>query len=190
MSRYLPSATYLHLAVIAFLLSATSGYISLQFLAALVPAVLLFLTGLVLLLLYWRPAIEIYPTHLAIGEERYAWSQIREVDHSGWLAPLVVRLGFQDKSRMVLVYPGDLETATMLLRELRQNSQTALLDGIPYREFWRLEAVPPTMDLPKKSVASAAKPKYPLLSPGEEEEIERLYQRLKTVGHLDTRDDQ
>lgn len=182
--------TYLHAAVVAFLLSAVAGYVSLQFLAALVPAVLLFLSGLFLLLLYWRPVIEIYPTHLAVGDERYAWSQIREVDHSGWIAPLVVRLGFQDKSRLVLIYPGDLETATMLLRELRQHAQTALLDGVPHREFWRLEAAPPQMDTPRAAAAAAAKPKYPLLSPGEEEEIERLFQRLKSVGHLDTRDEQ
>ena len=36
----------------------------------------------------------------------------------------------------------------------------------------------------------AGKPTYPLLSPGEEEEIERLYHRLKSVGRLDPRDEQ
>jgi hypothetical protein len=31
--------------------------------------------------------------------------------------------------------------------------------------------------------------RYPLLLPEEEEEIERMFQRLKTVGHLEQRSD-
>jgi hypothetical protein len=42
----------------------------------------------------------------------------------------------------------------------------------------------------RRSSVMGDKPKYPLLSPGEEDEIERLYQRLKSVGHLDSKEDQ
>ena len=49
------------------------------------------------------------------------------------------------------------------------------------------ESVATTSETKKKKMT---KPSYPLLSPGEEEEVERLYQRLKSVGRLDPRDEQ
>jgi len=189
MSRYLPSRTYLHAAVVAFAFAGVSGYVSLQSLAALVPAILLLATGLALFFLFLRPAVEIHGSHLVVGAERYAWNQIRVLDHSGWVAPLVVTVGLQDKTSFLLIFPGDLESATMLLRELRRHAENAMIDGVPHREYWRVEDA--ILEEPPTAAASSVdKQKYPLLSPGEEEEVERLYQRLKTVGHLDTRDDQ
>jgi hypothetical protein len=59
----------------------------------------------------------------------------------------------------------------------------ALIDGIPYRQFWG-DAIPGASD--RKPLAS---PKYQLLLPQDEADVERLYQRLKSVGHLDRSED-
>jgi hypothetical protein len=190
MSRYLPSTTYLQAATVALMFAAVSGYIGLQSPVAYVPATLLAATSLCLLYLYRRPAIEIHPTHLVIGEDRYSWTQIRAIDHGGWVAPLVVRVGMQDKTEIRVIYPGDLESATMLLRELRRHADTAMIDGVPHREYWRMEDEIQRERPARRSAVASERPKYPLLAPGEEDEIERLYQRLKSVGHLDSKDEQ
>jgi hypothetical protein len=190
MSRYLPSRTYLHAAIAAFGFSGVSAYVSTNSIAALVPAVLLLASSVALLFLFLRPAVEIHGSHLAVGDRRYSWNQIRVLDHSGWVAPLVVTVGLQDKSSFLLIFPGDLESATMLLRELRRHAENAMIDGVPHREYWRMEEAVQEDSGNRAAQLDADKPRYPLLSPGDEEEVERLYQRLKTVGHLDSRDDQ
>lgn len=190
MSRYLPSRTYLYAAIVATALGVFSAGIAWRFWAASGPAILFFITAGALFYFYRRPAIEVHGSHLAIGAERIPWNQIRQVNHTGWFAPLVLYLTTQDGRRLTLQYPGDLESATFLLREVRQMAQLALIDGMPHREFWRLEnsaeehekAVTPAT---AARSGGAARYRYPILAPGEEEEIERLYQRLKSVGHLD-----
>ena len=112
------------------------------------------------------------------------WSDIRRIDQTGWNAPLAVHLTLAGQQRILLVYPGDFDSSTRLLRHLRRYSRLALLDGIPYREFW---------GEPAAARAEATKPaKYPLMRPEDEEEIERMFLRLKSVGRLDARgaDDQ
>jgi hypothetical protein len=68
-----------------------------------------------------------------------------------------------------------------------------MIDGVPHRDYWRHEATvdpEPVAASPDTKKKKSSKPTYPLLSPGEEEEIERLYHRLKSVGRLDPRDEQ
>jgi hypothetical protein len=79
----------------------------------------------------------------------------------------------------VLVYPGDLDSCNSLLRHLRRLSRDALIDGIPYRQYWGelLSAGGERKQAPA--------PRYRILRPEDEAEVERLYQRLKAVGHLD-----
>jgi hypothetical protein len=84
-----------------------------------------------------------------------------------------------DDSRLLLIYPGDLEACNGLLRNLRRLSRDALIDGVPYRQYWG-EALNPGPD--RRQLPS---PRYRLLRPDDEAEVEKLYQRLKTVGHLD-----
>ena len=42
--------------------------------------------------------------------------------------------------------------------------------------------------LSSASPRQIAPPHYPLLRPEDEDEVERMFQRLKTVGHLERRD--
>ena len=62
---------------------------------------------------------------------------------------------------------------------LRRLSRDALIDGIPYRQYWG-EVL--TSGVERKQPPA---PRYRVLRPEDEAEVERLYQRLKTVGNLD-----
>jgi len=194
MSRYLPSRTYLRAAWAAVALGLGSTYLALRFLPVAVAAVLFFLSSAILFLLFYRPLIEVHPKYLLVGRQRMPWHQLRQVNHSGWFAPLVIDLLLQDGGRQTIIFAGDLDSSAMLLREIRFHAHGALIDGVPHRDYWRHEgaftepeALAASPDSKKKK---AAKPTYPLLSPGEEEEIERLYHRLKSVGRFDPRDEQ
>lgn len=194
MSRYLPSRTYLRAAWAAVALGLGSTYVATRFLPVAVAAFLFLLSATVLFLLFYRPLIEVHPKYLLVGRQRIAWHQIRQVNHSGWFAPLVVDLLLQDGARQTVVFAGDLDSSAMLLREIRFHAHGAMIDGVPHRDYWRHEG---TMVEPESVATSAeakkkkmAKPTYPLLSPSDEEEVERLYHRLKSVGRLDPRDEQ
>ena len=107
------------------------------------------------------------------------WISAGWIGLENWLSPLIVRITLFDDSRMVLVYPGDLDSCNSLLRHLRRLSRDALIDGVPYRQFWG-EVLAPGGD--RRQIPP---PRYRMLLPEDEAEVERLYQRLKTVGHLD-----
>jgi hypothetical protein len=190
MSRYLPSRVYLFSGLAAVALAIGFGAAAVEFLPAAAPALLLALSAAALIYLYRCPAIEIHPAQLVVGKMRIAWTQIRRVDHTGWFAPLMVHLTLQDGSRATVGYPGDLDSANMLLREIRWHSHQALIDGVSYREYWRMQEGWREPESAKMITAPKVKPQYKLVSTAEEEEIERMYQRLKTVGRLDPRDEQ
>jgi hypothetical protein len=136
------------------------------------------LSTVAVVLLAIRPVIEIHESRLVIGRRMIAWSDIRGVDQTKWNVPLAVYLTLADDRRVLLVYPGDPDSSASLLRHLRRFSREALLDGVPYRLFWGEPAVEPKL-LPL--------PRYPVLRPEDEEEVERMFQRLKSVGRLDPR---
>ncbi len=144
---------------------------------AWIAAVFFALPAVILLAVACRPAIEIHETHLRIGRRDIPWSQIARLDQTGWNVPLAVYLTIKDEGRLLVIYPGDFDSSASLLRYLRRYSREALLDGIPYRQFWGEPAANERKQLPL--------PRYPLLRPEDEEEIERMFQRLKTVGHLE-----
>jgi hypothetical protein len=106
---------------------------------------------------------------------------VARVDRTGWISPLIVNLTLVNEEKILIVFPGDLDSSNSLLRHLRRNAREALIDGIPHRQFWG-DALPPA-EAPKQLTA----PKVQLLRSEDEAEVERLYQLLKTVGHLDTR---
>jgi hypothetical protein len=148
---------------------------------AFVPAGALLLAAVLLFAMAFRPAIEIHEGYVSIGKRIIPWMDIRRLDRTGWVSPLlIVRITLFDDSRMVLVYPGDLDSCNSLLRHLRRLSRDALIDGIPYRQFWGELLAPGAAD--RKQTPP---PRYRLLRPEDEAEVERLYQRLKTVGNLD-----
>ena len=178
-SRYLPSRHYLSAGFIALGLAAFSTWVGFRWTPAFLPAFLFLLSAAVILFIALQPPIEIHESHLRIKRRSIAWNQIRRLDRTGWVSPLVVHVTLLDDERILLIYPGDLDSANSLLRHLRRYSREALIDGIPYRQFWgdALQGTPERRQLPS--------PKYHLLRPEDEAEVERMFQRLKTVGHID-----
>jgi hypothetical protein len=148
---------------------------------AWIAAALFAIPAVVLFLLAFRPAIEIHETHLKMGRLQVPWSEVRRLDQTGWNVPLLVYLTLNQERRLLLIHPGDFDSSASLLRHLRRHSREALLDGVPYRQFWG--------EPPSAAPAQIAPPRYPLLRPEDEEEVERMFQRLKSVGHLERRDD-
>ncbi len=150
-------------------------------------AVLFAIPAVLLLVLAFRPAIEIHNSHLRIGPRQIPWSRIRRLDQSGWNVPLLVYLTLDDGQRVALLYAGDLDSSASLLRHLRRSAREALLNGVPYRQFWG-EPPAAAASSPASSIAPprAAPLRYPLLRPEDEAEVERMFQRLKSAGHLES----
>jgi hypothetical protein len=179
MTCYVPARHYLYFGVAALALAAFSAWIGLQWSPAFFFAVPFLISSTLLLVMAVRPAIQIHEEYLAIGHRHVLWMDVRRIDRTGWISPLIVRLTLFDDSRVLLVYPGDLDGCNNLLRNLRRLSRDALIDGVPYRQYWG-EALNPGPD--RRQLPA---PRYRLLRPEDEADVEKLYQRLKTVGHLD-----
>ena len=194
LARFTSSRVYVSLTLFAVGGAVFSAWNALRWAPSWIAAALFALSALTLAAVTIRPAIEIHETHLAIGRRMIPWRQIRRVDQTGWNTPLVVILTLHDGQRIHLLHSGDLDSATSLLRHLRRFSREALLDGVPYREFWgELAAVARSSEPTKKSPPassekdSSAPLRYPVLRSEDEEEVERLFQRLKSVGHLESK---
>lgn len=179
MTRYLPSRHYLWAGIAAWALAAFSGWVAIGWPPAGVALVLFLISSSVLIFLALRPPVEVREIHLIIGNRAIPWTEIQRVDRTGWLSPLVVHLTLFDESRILLIYPGDPDSSNSLLRHIRRHAREALIDGIPHQQFWG-DVLPPPSG--RKLLSS---PKYRLLRPEDEDDVERLYQRLKSVRHLD-----
>lgn len=176
---YTPSRLFVTAGLSAAALAVFSAWVAMQWAPAWIAAVLFVASSAILLILAIQPAIEVYEHHLAVGKRVIPWNEIRRLDRTSWVSPLIVHLTLTGDRHVLLVYPGDIDSGKSLLRHLRRCARHSLIDGIPYRQFWG-EALPSQeRRLPLSS------PKYQLLRPEDEAEVERMYQRLKTVGHLD-----
>jgi hypothetical protein len=185
MSRYVPARHYVSFGIVAMALAGFCGWLGLSWMRALwmpafIPALLFFLTAAVLLILAFRPGIKVYDAHIEIGKRIISWQDVRRVDRTGWLSPLVVKLTLYDDETVMLVYPGEVDCCKHLLRTLRQMATSAMIDGVPYRQYWGEL-------LGTGDARQLAGPRYRVLRPEDEEEVERLYFLLKTVGHIDPR---
>jgi hypothetical protein len=143
------------------------------------PAGVFVLFSVTLYYLGTRPAIEIGESYLSIGKETIRWGEVERIDSTVWTSPLVLQLGLRDGRVVRLIYPGDIESASRLIRQIRRLAREAVIDGVPYRQYWG-EVVPFRAEAQKLAV-----PRYRLMRPEDEADVERLYQRLKSVGHLD-----
>jgi hypothetical protein len=165
----------------AWSMAAAAGWLAVSWPPAIVAVGLLLALSSLLVFLGLRPPIELREKHLVVGTRAIPWQEIRRVDRAGWESPLFVRLTLSDGSRLRLVYPGDLDSANSLLRNIRRCARLALIEGKPYREFWGM-ALPAPQE--RRYLPSL---RYRLLRPEDEAEVERLYQQLRTAGRIDTR---
>ena len=158
-------------------------------------AIVLLAAGMLAAALALQPAIEIHETHLRIGNRTIEWKNIAKVDRTRWLTPLGVRLTMADESHMLLVHPGSIDSGARLLRHIRRYASEATLDGVPYRQYWG--EIQPKKRSPKSApnATIAAIPqitltRYPVLQPEDEAEVQRMFERLKASGRIDTIDPQ
>jgi hypothetical protein len=149
---------------------------------AFIPGVLCAITSAGLFWLAARPAIEVGEDQFNIGDRAIAWREVREVNRSRFLSPLVIKLKLTNSRRKAVIFPGEPDRIERLMFQLRKNSQFATFDGVAYRDYWTWVSLSgargdtSTLDQPVR-----------MLSSDDEEEIERLYQKLKSVGRLDSR---
>lgn len=178
MTHYRPARHYLPAAAVALGLAMFASWCGWNWLPAFIPAILLALSSAFLAFLATRPVIVIRENSWSVGEQSYLWSEVESLDTTGWTSPLVLRIGLRGGRRLYLVYPGEPDRAGRLLRQMRRLARGARLEGVPYRQYWG--EVTPLAD-----PDPVAPPRYRVLRPEDEAEVERLYQRLKAVGRLD-----
>ncbi|MEX2301230.1 MAG: hypothetical protein WD733_09850 [Bryobacterales bacterium] len=181
MNRYRPARQYLPASLVAAGLALFSSWCGLNWPLAFMPAGVFVLFSVTLYYLATRPAIEVGESYLSIGKETIRWSEVARIDSTVWTSPLVLQLGLRDGRSLRLIYPGDIESASRLIRQMRRLAREAVIDGVPYRQYWG-EVVPFRVE-----AQALAVPRYRLMLPEDEAEVERLYQRLKSVGNLDPR---
>src|ERR1035437_10132890 len=105
MTRYLPARHYLWFGMSAVALAGLCASLGAGLRGAYAPAVLFLLTAGLLFLLAFRPAIEIHEGYVSVGARIIPWMDIRRLDRTGWISPLIVRITLFDDSRLLLVYP-------------------------------------------------------------------------------------
>lgn len=175
MTRYIPSRSYAILAAIALALGGLSTWIAFRWLPAAVPAGLFLATSGLNFYLALRPAIELGARTIIVGDKEFLWSEIGRIERTGWVSPLVVRLIFKEGGQLLLIYPGALEgsrrLADDLMRRLSRSRENAHQPAMAQRA---LAHVPNDGE------------RRPLLTAEDEADVERLFQRLKSVGHLES----
>jgi hypothetical protein len=178
LTRYEPSRQFLYTGLVALLLGLMSTWVAWQWTPAVVPTVLFFAAGLFLLWLSTHPAIELNDRELSIGSRIIPWSAITHIESTGWLTPMVMKLKMENGRWILLIYAGDLENSGRLKETICACAPHALLDQQPQRQRQATISV--------KNGKSEQIVRYPLLTVEDEAEVERLFQRLKEIGHLDS----
>src|SRR5579883_3432966 len=149
---------------------------------ALIPGFLCGATALVVFWLAARPPIRIAETQFNVGERAVAWREVRELNSSRFLSPLILKIRLTNNRKLLLIYPGEPERIEQLLFHLRKHSEMATFDGVAHRDYWTWlnlngsKSENPVLEQPVR-----------MISAEEEDEIGRIYQKLKTVGRLDSR---
>jgi hypothetical protein len=175
--RFTPARTYLSSSAVALGLAVFSGWCALKWWPAAIPAALFLIGGSLVLYLALKPAIEVTESALNFGKHSVPWSDIRRVDQTGWISPMIVDLTLVGERKLRLVYPGETVNSNRLLRLIQQRSSQALINGVPWRQIFGAP------ESPEKPPAKS--PRYRLLTESDEAEVERLYQQLRTAGRFD-----
>src|ERR1700733_7773688 len=165
MTRYVPARHYIFFGVALLALAVFSAWLGLTLTRGLlIPAGLFLLVSAVLLALAFRPAIRVYDAHIEIGKRVIPWQDIQRVDRTGWISPLVVKLTLFDDETLTIIYPGEVDCCKHVLRTIRQMATSAMIDGIPYRQYWGEM-------LGMSESRQLAPPRQRVLRPEDEEEV-------------------
>ncbi len=180
MARFLPSRVYSIAALAGLLMAGFSAWCALRWWPAWLPTGMLLAGALGALWIALRPSVEVNESHLVVGRRTIAWEEVRRVDQTNWVTPMVVDLTLRQGPRLRLIYPGLREQCGLLLRLIQQRATQALINGVPHR---RIFGEPPQ---PKPERVMPPRPRF--LSDGDEADVERMLHILKTAGRLDNED--
>ncbi len=178
MTAYRPARHYLPAAVAALGLAAFSFWVAWQWIPAYLAAGLLVLSSALLFFLATRPPIQIRETRCSVGKRSFLWSEVERLEVAGWRSPLLLRVALRGNRTFLLIYPGEPEMIRRLLRHIERLARAARPQGLlysPWGEASAAEGDPEPMESPQ----------YQMISPDDEAEVERLYQKLKSAGRLD-----
>lgn len=180
---YQPARMYSRAGWAALAGSLISGLCGLRAPLAFIPALLCLLTGVGLAWLATRPPIRISFSQFSIGQRAIAWREVREIN-SRFTSPLICKLKLTNSRQKLLVFPGEPERIARLMYQLRRHSYLASFDGVAYRDYWLWSSVTDS-----DNEANGLGTPVRMLSTDDEQEIERIFQKLKTVGRSDSRKD-
>lgn len=193
-ARYSPSRRYAVFSLVGVVGAAFCGWAASPWgfghgthfseqLSWIAAAILFGATAGLMMLLALRPRIEVCDTHLEIGRRRIFWAEVQRVDRvvigkgQPWTAPLLLRMKLAGGEDILIFHTGDVQSCISLLRHIYRHSRAAILDDLTYNEFWG--ELPPL-------TSHVSLPRPRLLRSEDEEEVERMFQRLKAGGRLDT----
>jgi hypothetical protein len=180
MVRFTPSRVYSLAALAGAVIAGCSVWFALRWWPAWIPAGIL-LAGVVgALWVAFRPGVEVNSSHLIVGRRTIDWDDIRRVDQTIWVTPMVVELTLKEGPRLRVIYPGPDDQCSLLLRLIQQRASQALINGVPHRRIFG--------DPPPQRPARTGPPRPPrsrFLSDDDEADVERLLQILKSAGRLD-----
>ena len=180
---YVPSRMYMRAGWFGLAGAALSIASGLRSPFAFIPGGLFTLTSLLLFWLGSRPHITVAETQFCLGTRAIAWREVKEINSGRLISPLILRLILTNSRKKTLIFPGSPERIRKLLYQLRKNATLATFDGVSYKDYWTWSS----MGMPKGDNSSDQPVR--MISHDDEEEIERLYRQLKSVGHFDSRSD-
>ncbi|MEQ1947850.1 MAG: hypothetical protein ABL995_11710 [Bryobacteraceae bacterium] len=193
LARYTPSRRFLSVTLFALAGTLFSAWVGLSWWPSWIPAGLFLLSTIGLAIITIRPVIEIHDTHIALGRRVIPWNDVRAVDQTSWAMPLIMHLTLVDGQRILVLYPGDHDGSKSLCRHIQRLSRRAFIQGVPYRQFWgepaaaEREAKERDAKDHEAKMHEPAPTRYPVLRREDEEEVERMFQRLKSTGKVDAR---
>lgn len=183
LETYLPSRLYPRIGWAALGGALVCALCGLRAPLAFIPAVLCAATGLAMFWLYRQPPVRLADTQFNIGIRSIAWREVRQINNPRIYYPLIIDLKLTNNRHKWMIYAGEPEQIDRLMYKLRKGCFMATFDGVSHRDYWAWSDVTP----PQPETPAAEQPPVRMVSTEEEDEIERLYQKLKTVGRLDAR---
>ena len=180
MARFTPSRVYSIAALAGILMAGVSIWCSLRWWPGWIPTGILLAEVAGALWIALRPALEVTNSHFVIGRRTIEWEDIRRIDQTNWVTPMVVELTLREGPRLRVIFPGRADQCKLLLRLIQQRSAHALINGVPHRRIFG--------DPPQPKPERSAPPRPRFLSDQDEADIERMLHILKSAGRLDGED--
>jgi hypothetical protein len=170
---YYPSRLYLRVGLAAVAGTLVCALCGMRAPLALVPGILCLTTSLLLFWLGSRPTIRVSEGQLNIGDRAIAWRELREVNSSRFVSPLILHLRLTNSRRKTLIFPGSPERIARLLYQIRKLSTYASFDGVDYRDYWTWNSIQEAQG--SGQVSGPVR----MIRVDEEDEIESMFQKLR-----------